>query len=534
MSTTLTAEKKSPGSSSLADFYATEKEVTLDNCDREPIHLIGGIQDHGALFILERETQRIVSMSDNISRLFGFESEEELADVKYLRDVFSELSEVFEDAPVNRKIAKHVPLEYVNDIEGNTYNAIHHYQQGYDFIELWKEKPLTASRLRNVLQVFHQQNSEILRASTFEKAISCAFSAVRDLTKCERVLIYKFLPDWSGKVIAEDRDDHMPGFLEHRFPATDIPKQARHLMQILPYRATISVHDEVSVLANHAGHEIEPFDLTWCLLRATSKMHTAYLRHMGVEASFVVPLLLEGRLWGAMACNFTKPKMLPFDVMNFVHDFGNSLMNRADQDERTIYLASLNEVKDIEREIVAEALQQGEFNTSLEKYAPQLMELIKADGFAFIYGDEYVLSGTVPSLEFIQQLAEWSSKQEWEEGYYATESLHKLWPEAKGHMDTACGVLIDNVRQNGRSCAIWFRIPVVQTIIWAGNPDEKYGPQQPGGPDVLTPRNSFETWKTEHDDKSEFWERDQIMASREVVKNLLSVVSPPIGNAFDQ
>ena len=526
MSTELITEKKS--SPSLYDFFDASQEVNLNNCDREPVHMIGVIQDSGALLVLDPDTQRIVAMSDNVGRLFGFDTLEELEDVDYLRDIFAELAEVLEEAPVSRKSSSYVPLEYVNDVEGNTYNAIHHHHNGYDYVELWQEKPLTASRLRQVLQSFHQQNSEILKASSLEEALQVCLGAVRAMTGADRVVIYTFLPDWSGHVIAEDKGDHMPSFMDLRFPATDIPKQARYLMNIVPYRATTTVQEgSISALSPAHDPEGKPFDLTWSLLRGTSKIHMEYLRNMEVGGSFVVPLLLDGKLWGALTCNFKEPKTLPFDTMNFVQDFGNSLMNVVDQEESTAHLKKVNATMEIEREIVTLLVQTGELQPALAQCASKLLALMNAEGFAFKYGEKLFVSGEVPPADFIDRLIDWSSKQEWENGYFITEALHELFPESKEHINTACGVLVDHIRQNGKSHMIWFRAPIVQTITWAGNPDEKFGPERSDEPEVLTPRKSFESWTSEYNDRSGYWGRPEVVASRQLAKNLLGIVSPP-------
>ncbi len=39
--------------------------VTLDNCEREPIHLPGRVQAHGALLVVEIATDRVVQVSEN-------------------------------------------------------------------------------------------------------------------------------------------------------------------------------------------------------------------------------------------------------------------------------------------------------------------------------------------------------------------------------------------------------------------------------------------------------------------------------------
>jgi two-component system, chemotaxis family, sensor kinase Cph1 len=42
-------------------------------------------------------------------------------------------------------------------------------------------------------------------------------------------MVYRFAPDWSGEVVAEDRADGADSYLGTHFPASDIPRQAREL-----------------------------------------------------------------------------------------------------------------------------------------------------------------------------------------------------------------------------------------------------------------------------------------------------------------
>src|SRR5690606_12928223 len=62
---------------------------------------------------------------------------------------------------------------------------------------------------------------------------------VRRLTGYARVMIYRFLDDDAGVVVAEALADGQHSFLNHHFPASDIPKQARalyirNLVRVIP------------------------------------------------------------------------------------------------------------------------------------------------------------------------------------------------------------------------------------------------------------------------------------------------------------
>jgi len=77
---------------------------------------------------------------------------------------------------------------------------------------------------------------------------------IRRLTGFDRVKLYRFHPDWTGEVVAEDRADSMPGFLGLHFPASDIPAQARDLYRRNPSRIIPSVaYHPVPLLVDRAS-----------------------------------------------------------------------------------------------------------------------------------------------------------------------------------------------------------------------------------------------------------------------------------------
>lgn len=51
-------------------------EVDLSNCDKEPIHIIGTIQAHGFLLLLDTESKTIRQVSQNIDLITGSPAEE--------------------------------------------------------------------------------------------------------------------------------------------------------------------------------------------------------------------------------------------------------------------------------------------------------------------------------------------------------------------------------------------------------------------------------------------------------------------------
>jgi light-regulated signal transduction histidine kinase (bacteriophytochrome) len=68
------------------------------------------------------------------------------------------------------------------------------------------------------------------QARTLDELSRTTARVIRALSGFERVLVYRFDPDWNGETIAEDRmAAWAQSFLGLRSPASDIPAQARDL-----------------------------------------------------------------------------------------------------------------------------------------------------------------------------------------------------------------------------------------------------------------------------------------------------------------
>ena len=54
----------------------------------------------------------------------------------------------------------------------------------------------------------------------------------------------------------------------------------------------------------------EPLDLSFAHLRCVSPIHCEYLRNMGVGASMSISIVVDGALWGLIACHHYGPRTL--------------------------------------------------------------------------------------------------------------------------------------------------------------------------------------------------------------------------------
>src|ERR1700712_5645529 len=104
-------------------------ELTLDNCDREPIHIPGSIQPHGALLALDR-LGRLSHASANAAELLGVPLAfgRTLPSTTYGGD--SALEQQFRDALADAVGEELVTSSLETTLRGTTFDVVMHAQNG--------------------------------------------------------------------------------------------------------------------------------------------------------------------------------------------------------------------------------------------------------------------------------------------------------------------------------------------------------------------------------------------------------------------
>jgi light-regulated signal transduction histidine kinase (bacteriophytochrome) len=111
---------------------------------------------------------------------------------------------------------------------------------------------------------------------------------VKDLTGFNRVLLYQFDQAGHGTVLAEENDGALPSYLHLRFPASDIPRQARELYVLNTVRIIPDATYVPSPLRGVAQRPMGSLDLSMSVLRSVSPIHLEYMRNMGTRFEIVV------------------------------------------------------------------------------------------------------------------------------------------------------------------------------------------------------------------------------------------------------
>lgn len=177
--------------------------------------------------------------------------------------------------------------------DGRPYDVSVHRAGGLIVVEV---EPAGGGDRLDVVAIVRSMIARLTKAAGKREFLEMAARQLRFITGFDRIMIYRFLEDGSGEVIAEERDDSAKPYLGLRYPASDIPKQARELYKRNLIRLIVDVDAQDVPIVPAADPQGHVPDLSMSTLRSVSKIHIEYLRNMGVGASMSASILVDGDL----------------------------------------------------------------------------------------------------------------------------------------------------------------------------------------------------------------------------------------------
>ncbi|MGA0531921.1 histidine kinase dimerization/phosphoacceptor domain -containing protein [Hansschlegelia sp. KR7-227] len=476
--------------------------LDLTACDREPIHAPGAIQPHGVLLVADPDSLSLVAAAGDVEGRLG-------ADVWLGRP----LGELVGGAVLDRvrDIAADAPgpayLGAVQAPSGEVFDASAHRSGGSLLVELEPASPEARSS-GVLLSELEAAAAAFERAPTLEALCAVAAAEIRRITGYDRVMIYQFLADDSGAVIAEDRRQDLRSFLHHRFPASDVPKQARALYLRNPIRVIPDVGYQPAPI-RPAGAGTYAIDLSDAALRSVSPIHLQYLRNMGIAASASVSIVHDGVLWGLVACHNETPRALAYDVRGAARAVTGQLGRQIRVKDETDAVRERVRLRSFQDDLVALLSREGSLDDAISNHVGEVRRAFGGDGVAILRGRDLVTSGRCPPDDAVRAIAAWALPRS-VETVFATERLSERLPAAEAHRALASGLLAITLSLGDPWIAMWFRAEQVEVVEWAGNPHKgvEATPDQ-----ILTPRASFESWRETVSGRARRWTAPEIEAA---------------------
>ena len=465
--------------------------VDLSSCDREPIHLIGAVQPHGALVAASADTLAIRYASANAAEFLGYAPERlltmSLADLLAPQDL-AELHRR-ELRPLRPELLKPLRLSLTPpNGAARPLECLPHSNDGrivLEFLrpddhpaEIWQEDEL---RQRII--------AELVRPDTLGELARVSAEIVRQVNGFDRVMIYRFAADGHGEVIAEstDRPDR---FLGLHYPASDIPDPARRHFVLNVVRMIADI--EAAPVPILAIGDDASLDLTFSKLRAVAPVHVEYLSNMGVRASMSISLVANDQLWGLIACHHYGPRQLSSGRLRFSELLGGTISALLQGIENRMQLRHSIEAEKLAFDMEKAGRTGAPLASVIAQWSAAVMALLNAQGLVLRQSGTVTEFGTVPS----PRLRYAPLRAGMVEGVAASDHLSAVMPMDEAQWHAAAGAAYLELSEDAEDYLVLVREHYEHTIRWAGKPD-KVEVRTEGGTTRLSPRGSFQLWREE-------------------------------------
>ncbi|CAM9846232.1 unnamed protein product [Ectocarpus sp. 6 AP-2014] len=315
-----------------------------------------------------------------------------------------------------------------------------------------------------------------------ESTAALCDALAKSMPAYERVMVYRFVPvdgngqdDGSGEVVHESvraGADIGSSYLNLRFPALDIPPIARKLFKLVGVRFIADTSAPAVPFITLHGQASSPLDIFRSALRAPAECHLRYLRNMGVKASLVVPITVDGRTWGL------------FSFHSYTRTVHPSWEERLSVQMATSVVSSL--ISRFQREKVAATA------LSLSRTLGNLGNYTRVNDF--LSADHHSLLGvldvdTIILCEHLRSVTVYGKKD-------IALSLEECQELRNGGGDESSEMAISFRTLGARGVAFFWvrsffvaflRGAIANSVKWAGNPDAPVNKDE-----VMTPRASSE------------------------------------------
>jgi len=497
----------------------TDSSVTdLANCEREPIHTPGSIQPHGFLFVLDPKGWTIAGASTNARELFWREASAligvAVGDLLGPRAVAAlERAQQQPDFATRAGFVENIEVDVGG--EQRSFTLVAHAAGGRVILEgeAAATSPLHAEQ---AMQLFLARMAAV---ESVEELHRLAVTEIRRITGFDRCLLYQFDADWNGNVLAEDRNTVLPAYLHQRFPASDIPRQARELyrrnrLRLIP----TNTYRPVPIVLRAGARASADLDLSLSVLRSVSPIHLEYMRNMGTGSSMSISVMRGAELWGLLSCHSREAKVVPFATRAACDLLGQFLSLQLAAREHARELASRLELTSVLTRVVGDLAQDGDFAAALN--GEDLLRLAGASGAVLLRGGNMRAYGRIPPEKTVRDLA--ARAAEADKPLVFWDSLAGEFPAMGLDPAVASGLPALNAGGDPNLAILWFRPEIIEVVEWGGEPRKAI--EAAGEGHALHPRKSFEIWRETVRNRARTWEPATIAMARDFREALLKVV----------
>lgn len=492
----------------------------LSACERERIHMPGAIQPYGCLLFCTLPSWVVRAVSANAGQLLGREAEamldatlDTLLPEKTLHDLRNVLQASMVSGGAERLIDQPI------DDGPDRYDLTVHMAASNAVVEIIPRKGAD-TLATDPITLVKSMVGRLKRAPTLERFLHLAAHQVRAVTGFDRVMVYKFLPDGTGEVRAEALRSGLTPFLGLRYPASDIPAQARALYRRQWLRLIPDVNYQPVPLLARSGAAAEA-DLSLAALRSVSPVHLEYLRNMDSHATLTISLMVGDALWGLIACHHSSPRRISSSTCAAAELFGQIFSLQIEAKEQARELMLTDELRRSHDRLMAAMSAEVSIFDDPARFRDLVVEMIPCDGYGVWSEKGFIAVGATPPPEAMPDLVRHLGERDPQQPY-ATGALSRELASAGAYVADVSGVLSIPFSRRPREYLLFFRAEVVQTVTWGGDPTKPVIVEQGGA--RIGPRTSFDAWKETVRGQSVPWQPAELQIAETLRISLLDVI----------
>ena len=365
-----------------------------ESCADEPIHIPGSVQQHGFFLLTDETDERVMVASENAARYLAVPLKLILGarlDTLFDRELLASVFSISKLPDAEHKAVTYLGTFRVGD---ELFSVLTHRLGDRRVLEFERVDRLVGAELMNA--VITNFVGALSRLPTVADLAQAVVAQVRELTGYSRVLLYNFNDEGHGTVLAEANDGTLPSFLDLRFPATDIPAQARALYVLNTVRIIPDASYAASPLAGLPGEEARTLDLSRSILRSVSPVHLQYMRNMGTASSMSISIIVEGHLWGLISAHHAEPRTVPYLIRSACDLLAKITSTQLLSLRTSARLAETLRFHAVQRELLTRLAVEPNYLVSLQDHMAQLLEVANAGGVALVVDGRVETYGQVP------------------------------------------------------------------------------------------------------------------------------------------
>ncbi len=489
--------------------------MDLSNCDKEPIHIIGRIQAHGFLLILDKASKTIRQVSQNIAALTGISTEqclntplEQVLPKQAYEVIDSALAQAFPLTPFPISVQEKPLIAFAHEVSDSI------------LLELEPTGPHSLDSLTRLNAFLATALQRLSRKESLVELSTVTAECIQELLDYDRVMIYQFDEDWHGHVVAEKIKPGVKSYYNHHFPASDIPEQAREILLRKGMRQIVAVESEsVPLIPYFHPLSNQPTDVSATELRNPSEIHLEYLKNMRAGASLSIAIVVKDKLWGLVCCQHESACLIDYYQRNIAwlitQYYAAAIVSAKEKFDNELH----QQYAFAEKVLVEQMEENLNIREGLFSHPISLLNLSSATGAALVLEGKITTLGNCPTEAEIQGIVAWATGQELPD-IYCTRELSRQYPVAFSFKEKASGIMLLQLSRHNQEYLLYFKPEIRETISWAGNPDKSF---LRDAQHKLHPRKSFEKWEQAIEGKSSPWNGLEAERARSLVKTVVSI-----------